>query len=103
VINIRLCRDDDRAAILAIVNAAAEAYRGVIPVDRWHEPYMPLAELDREIASGVVFWGHEKDGVLLCVMGFRKILLLKTYWSIPDRQVDTSVVLANPPFDEVIT
>lgn len=36
---IRLCRDDERAAVLAIVNAAAGAYRGVIPPDRWHEPY----------------------------------------------------------------
>jgi hypothetical protein len=30
--NIRICRDDDRAAVLAIINATAEAYRGVIPV-----------------------------------------------------------------------
>ena len=43
---IRPCRDDERPAILAIVNAAAEAYRGVIPADRWHEPYMPAGELD---------------------------------------------------------
>ena len=50
--SIRPCRDDERAAILAIVNAAAEAYRGVIPADRWHEPYMPLHELDAEIAAG---------------------------------------------------
>jgi GNAT superfamily N-acetyltransferase len=164
---IRPCSNDDRMAILAIVNAAAEAYRGVIPADRWHEPYMPLDELDREIASGVVFWGHEKDSVLVGVMGLqskgdvelirhayvlpgsqrhgvggalldhlrhssaqrmlvgtwetavwairfyqrhgfvlvspaRKTLLLKTYWSIPDRQVDTSVVLANPPLDEAV-
>ena len=40
---IRPCRDDERTAILAIVNAAAEAYRGVIPDDRWHEPYMDRA------------------------------------------------------------
>ena len=39
---IQRCRDDERAAILAIVNAAAEAYRGVIPDDRWHEPYMAM-------------------------------------------------------------
>ena len=44
--NIRLCRDDERAAILAIVNAAAEAYRGVIPEDCWHAPYMPARELE---------------------------------------------------------
>ena len=50
---IRRCRDDEGPAVLAIVNAAAEAYRGVIPEDRWHEPYMDVAELDREIAAGV--------------------------------------------------
>jgi GNAT superfamily N-acetyltransferase len=159
---IRPCRDDEREQILAIVNAAAEAYRGVIPADRWHEPYMPAAELDGEIAAGVAFWGYETDGALLGVMGIqpvrdvdlirhayvapaaqrrgvggalidhlmrsatRRVLvgtwaaaewaiafyrlhgftqvtpaqrteLLKRYWSIPDRQIETSVVLANPP------
>ena len=53
--SIRACRDDERAVILEIVNAAAEAYRGVIPADRWHEPYMDAGELDTEIASGVEF------------------------------------------------
>jgi GNAT superfamily N-acetyltransferase len=159
---IRPCRDDEHAAILAIVNAAAEAYRGAIPADRWHEPYMGAAELDREIAAGVAFWGYEEDGELLGVMGIqpvrdvdlirhayvlptsqgrgvggellahlrgltdRRMLvgtwadadwairfyrrhgfaettpeqkneLLATYWSIPDRQIETSVVLADPP------
>ena len=47
------------------MNAAAEAYRGVIPADRWHEPYMPREELDAEIAAGVAFWGYEDDGELL--------------------------------------
>jgi GNAT superfamily N-acetyltransferase len=159
---IRVCRDDERDAILQIVNAAAEAYRGVIPADRWHEPYMSRDELDGEIASGVTFWGHETDGALVGVMGVqpkvnvhlirhayvrpdaqrqgvggellehlmatshRRVLvgtwaaadwairfyehhgfelvtpeekaeLLRTYWSIPDRQIETSVVLANPP------
>jgi hypothetical protein len=51
--SIRPCRDDERGAILAIVNAAAGAYRGVIPADRWREPYMPASELDSEIAAGV--------------------------------------------------
>jgi GNAT superfamily N-acetyltransferase len=163
VISIRPCRDDERAAILAIVNGAAVAYRGVIPADRWHEPYMPSSELDDEIASGVVFWGYEADGALLGVMGIQpvrdvdlirhayvlpgsqrlgvggaliehlrglskrrmlvgtwaaadwairfyerygfellspalKTELLKSYWTIPYRQIETSVVLANPPF-----
>ena len=163
--DIRLCNDHERTAVLAIVNAAAEAYRAVIPADRWHEPYMPREELDGEIAAGVVFWGHEQDGRLVGVMGFQsvrdvdlirhayvlpesqgrgiggallrhlrglstrpmlvgtwaaadwavrfyerhgfrlaspanKTVLLKTYWSIPDRQIETSVVLANPALDE---
>jgi GNAT superfamily N-acetyltransferase len=161
VAEIRPCRDDERPAILAIVNAAAEAYRGAIPADRWHEPYMDAAELDAEIAAGVAFWGYEADGELLGVMGIqavgdldpirhayvtpgrqragiggallqhlctaagrpmlvgtwaaadwairfyerhgfelvtpeRKTELLRTYWSIPERQIETSVVLAGP-------
>jgi GNAT superfamily N-acetyltransferase len=70
---IRPCRDDERDAILAIVNAAAEAYRGVIPADRWHEPYMPAEELDAEIAAGVAFWGYEDGGELLGIMGFQRV------------------------------
>jgi hypothetical protein len=61
---IRLCRDNERDDILAIINAAAEAYRGVIPADRWHETYMPDDELDREHSTGVVFWGYEDRGRL---------------------------------------
>ena len=162
---IRPCRDDDRDAMLAIINVAAEAYRGVIPADRWHVPYMPSDELNSEIAAGVTFWGHAADGVLVGVMGIqsvrdvdlirhayvlpgsqrhgvggallrrlrrlstrpmlvgtwgaaewairfyrrhgfelvspaRKSVLLKTYWNIPDRQIETSVVLTNLPDDE---
>jgi GNAT superfamily N-acetyltransferase len=70
---IRRCRDDERAAILAIVNAAATAYRGVIPADRWHEPYMPPDELDGEIAAGVAFFGYEADGELIGVMGVQAV------------------------------
>jgi GNAT superfamily N-acetyltransferase len=157
--SIRPCRDDERTALLAIVNAAAEAYRGVIPADCWREPYMPRDELDAEIAAGVAFWGHEAEGELVGVMGIQpvrdvdlirhayvapgrqrrgvgaalleqlagstgrrmlvgtwaatewavrfyerhgfelvspeeKTSLLQTYWTIPDRQIETSVVLA---------
>jgi GNAT superfamily N-acetyltransferase len=163
VTELRRAREADRPAILAIVNAAAEAYRGVIPADRFHEPYMGADELDREIASGVEFWVHEEpDGSLLGAMGvqpvqdvvlvrhayvapesqgrgvgrallehFRREIggqllvgtwataewairfyrrngfvdvgpertaeLLRRYWDIPERQVETSVVLASPP------
>ncbi|MGH6673481.1 MAG: GNAT family N-acetyltransferase [Xanthobacteraceae bacterium] len=163
--NIRPCRDDERPTILAIVNAAAEAYRGVIPDDRWHDPYMPVEELLRDIEAGVTLWGYEKEGALLGVMGLqrvrdvdlirhayvlpgsqrggiggmllehlqrlstrrllvgtwaaaawavqfyvrngfvavspaRKTALLKIYWTVPDRQIETSVVLAKPAFED---
>jgi GNAT superfamily N-acetyltransferase len=145
--------------MLAIVNAAARAYRGVIPADRWREPYMAQHELDEEIADGVVFWVAE-GASLLGIMGIQdrgnvtlvrhayvapaaqrrgvgtrllrhvlgltrkpvligtwadaswaiefyrrngftllpdveKDRLLRKYWSIPPRQVETSVVLAD--------
>jgi N-acetylglutamate synthase-like GNAT family acetyltransferase len=159
-LNIRRSAEADGAAILAIINDAAQAYRGVIPADRWHEPYMPADELAREIAAGVVFWVVEDEGRLLGVMGIQdkgdvalvrhaytattlqrsglgtKLLrhvqglvdkpvligtwasaswaigfyqrngftvvsdadkdrLLRKYWSIPERQIETSVVLAD--------
>jgi GNAT superfamily N-acetyltransferase len=159
--SIRRCGDDERPAILELVNAAAEAYRGVIPADRWQEPYMPASELDAEIADGVVFWGYEADGELLGIMGIQRVrdvelirhayvspgaqrrgvgaallehlaaastrrllvgtwaaaawairfytrhgfelvspacktALLQEYWNIPDRQIETSVVLERP-------
>jgi N-acetylglutamate synthase-like GNAT family acetyltransferase len=157
---IRKSVDGDFAAMLAIINDAARAYRGVIPADRWHEPYMPEEELAKEIACGVVFWVAEQEGRVSAVMGMQdkgdvalvrhayvasttqrsgvgtKLLrhvqaltekpiligtwsaaswavefyrrngftllpaaekerLLRTYWSIPARQIETSVVLAD--------
>src|SRR4051794_12594436 len=86
---IRPCRDDERDAILAIVNAAAEAYRDAIPADRWHEPYMSLAQLDEEIAAGVAFWGHEAGGELIGIMGIqpvRDVHLIRHAYVAPDRQ-----------------
>ena len=70
---IRRCTGSDLDAIEAIVNEAAQAYRGVIPADRWHEPYMPRSELDCEIARGVMFWGFEQDGRLVGVMGLQDV------------------------------
>ena len=86
---IRPCRDDERAAILAIINAAAEAYREVIPADRWHEPYMPAEELDAEIEAGVAFWGYEDDGELVGIMGIQPVGdvdLIRHAYVLPDRQ-----------------
>ena len=156
---IRFCTHADLDAMFDVINDGATAYRGVIPEDRWHEPYMPREELEREIAAGVVFSGAVDDaGQLLGVMGLqhvkdvalirhaytrtsaqgrgvgsallrqlvattnRPILigtwtaatwairfyerhgfrvvgeaeknrLLRTYWTVPDRQIDESVVL----------
>ena len=158
---IRACTREELTAICAIINDAAQAYKGVIPVDRWHEPYMPPEELKHEIERGVAFWGVEVDGELVGVMGIQdrgevnlirhayvrtrrrregigsdllrhlermsakpmligtwadalwairfyekhgyRVLgrpeteaLLKKHWTIPERQIATSVVLASP-------
>jgi hypothetical protein len=69
--SIRPCQEGDLGEVLAIVNAAAEAYREVIPADRWHEPYMGPEELDAEIAAGVAIRGYQADGRLLGVMGIQ--------------------------------
>jgi N-acetylglutamate synthase-like GNAT family acetyltransferase len=164
---IRRSGEGDFAAMLAIINDAARAYRGVIPGDRWHEPYMPADELKSEIAAGVVFWVAEQERRLAGVMGIQdkgavalvrhayvapttqrsgvgtrllrhveglvdkpiligtwaaaswaidfyrrngftvvsgedKDRLLQTYWSIPPRQIETSVVLANGRWIEAL-
>ena len=68
---IRKCTDDDLPALYAIINDAAQAYKGVIPADRWHEPYMPMQELNQEIRDGIQFWGYEAEGELIGVMGIQ--------------------------------
>ena len=86
---IRPCREDEFATILAIVNAAAEAYRGVIPTDQWHEPYMSAAELRREMEQGVAFSGFESDGELVGIMGIqpvRDVDLIRHAYVRPDHQ-----------------
>ena len=159
---IRRCVPDDFERMLAIINEAALAYRGVIPDDRWKDPYMPAEELAAEIAAGIVFDGYEIDSIgLVGVMGVQavkdvtlirhayvapgqqrsgigsalltglyqrldrpiligtwaaagwaiafylrhgfevvpapeKSRLLRRYWTVPERQIATSVVLADP-------
>ena len=157
---IRPCKDSEFETIFGIIDDAAQVYRGIIPADRWKEPYMPREELRHEMDDGVVFWGYEDDGGLLAVMGIQPVQdvtlirhayvrtarqkqgiggrilselrektdrpvligtwaaavwairfyerhgfrlvtpeekdrLLRKYWSIPERQVETSVVLAD--------
>jgi GNAT superfamily N-acetyltransferase len=87
--DIRPCRADERPDILAIVNAAAVAYRDVIPADRWHEPYMPAEELDAEIEAGVAFWGFDSGGALAGIMGIqpvRDVNLIRHAYVSPARQ-----------------
>jgi GNAT superfamily N-acetyltransferase len=157
---IRPCREEDFEQIWAIINDGARAYEGVIPSDRWAEPYMPKEKLQSEIDDGVVFWGFEEESELHGVMGLQPVQdvtlirhayvrtarqgrgigsslltylkglvdtpvlvgtwadavwairlyerlgfelvnraekerLLRKYWNIPERQVETSVVLAD--------
>jgi N-acetylglutamate synthase-like GNAT family acetyltransferase len=68
---VRQSTDADFAAILEIVNDGAQRYKGVIPADRWHEPYMPAEELKKEIAAGVMFSVAEQDGRVVGVMGIQ--------------------------------
>lgn len=70
---IRPCTAADIPVIDAIINEAAEKYRGVIPADCWHEPYMSRRELESEIAAGVRFSGWEDAGELVGVMGVQKV------------------------------
>jgi N-acetylglutamate synthase-like GNAT family acetyltransferase len=86
---IRKFLEGDLPAALAIVNDAAQAYRGVIPADRWHEPYMPREELMEEIARGVAFWVAEEDRRLLGVMGIQdkgEVALVRHAYVAPDLQ-----------------
>ena len=70
---IRACSEADVDVILEIINEAALAYRGVIPADCWHEPYMTRPALVSEIAAGVRFAGRDDDGALAGVMGLQRV------------------------------
>jgi N-acetylglutamate synthase-like GNAT family acetyltransferase len=86
---IRKGRAADTLAILTIINAAALVYRGAIPADRWHEPYMPAEELAKEIADGVVFWLVEEEGRVQAVMGMQDkgdVALVRHAYVAPEAQ-----------------
>jgi N-acetylglutamate synthase-like GNAT family acetyltransferase len=70
---IRRCTEGDFDTIYTIINDAAMAYKGVIPADRWHEPYLSKEELRREIDAGVIFWGYTENGELVGVMGIQNV------------------------------
>jgi GNAT superfamily N-acetyltransferase len=65
--------DSEFSTILHIVNDAANAYKSVIPADRWKEPYMPPEELQEEIQSGVQFYGLKENNVIVAVMGIQPV------------------------------
>lgn len=86
---IRPCHESESVAMLAIINSAAEAYRGKIPADCWHEPYMSSAELESEIRAGISFVGCEIDGALAGVMGIQSVLnveLIRHAYVLPSHQ-----------------
>jgi len=86
---IRPCRADENPRLLHIINVAATRYRGVIPDDRWHDPYMSADELTREIDSGVKFLGQERDGELVGVMGVQSVKhveLIRHAYVVPSEQ-----------------
>jgi N-acetylglutamate synthase-like GNAT family acetyltransferase len=70
---IRRCDSSDFETIYSIINEAAQKYKGSIPEDRWKEPYMDREELEHEIEDGVVFWGYERNGELVGVMGIQHV------------------------------
>ncbi|EEI94098.1 acetyltransferase, GNAT family [Sphingobacterium spiritivorum ATCC 33300] len=65
------CEQKDLNEIYEIINDASIAYKGVIPDDRWHEPYMTELELKNQIADGVEFWGYKEGKTLIGVMGIQ--------------------------------
>ena len=67
------CGRDDWPTVLDIINESASAYKGVIPPDRWHEPYMTMGALQSEIASGVRFYGYRAEDALVAVMGIQDV------------------------------
>lgn len=86
---IRRCAPDDFGRIHEIINAAAVAYKPVIPVDCWHEPYMPKDELRHEIDQGVQFWGNYENDLLTSVMGLQSVgdvALIRHAYTEPEHQ-----------------
>jgi N-acetylglutamate synthase-like GNAT family acetyltransferase len=70
---IRPCREDDFEFIWSVINDGAQAYRGSIPSDQFHEPYMAREELRSEIADGVRFWVYEDAQGIAAVMGLQYV------------------------------
>jgi len=81
--------DADAQQICRVINAAARAYKGVIPADCWHEPYMSFEELESEIDAGVTFVGYQKHAELIGVMGsqdVQDVMLIRHAYVLPEHQ-----------------
>ena len=64
---------NDYSKILNVINDAASKYKGIIPDDCWHEPYMPKHELEDEFKNGVRMFGYQYNNELIGVIGFQEI------------------------------
>ena len=69
--SIQRCSVTEHHAIRSVINDASKVYKGVIPADCWNSPYMSEAELEAEVAAGVLFWGLSVRGALVGVMGLQ--------------------------------
>jgi len=65
------CEQTDFKEICDIINDAAVAYKGIIPADRWHDPYMSEEELQKQMDEGVQFWCWKEGGEMMGVMGIQ--------------------------------
>ena len=65
------CGEKDFAVIHQVINDGASAYKGIIPADRWNEPYMSKEELQTQIDEGVEFWKFLDGGEVVGVMGIQ--------------------------------
>jgi len=87
--HIQKLSDADLEAIYSIINEAAEAYKGKIPPDCYHEPYMSQMELQNEISAGIQFYGITHEGKLAAVMGIQPVgdvTLIRHAYTLPKYQ-----------------
>ena len=67
------CTKKNISNILYVINDASLKYKGIIPNDCWHEPYMTKQKLISEFANGVRMFGYKKDSNLVGVMGIQEL------------------------------
>jgi GNAT superfamily N-acetyltransferase len=80
------CSATDVARIHEVINEAAQAYRGVIPADQWHEPYMPIEALQQEIAAGVQFWKYGRCEGVMGLQQVKDVALIRHAYTLTELQ-----------------